>query len=621
MEKRFFVFLFLSISLFCQPLSFSHTPAKSFQLGEKFSVWLRTQLKPQFVLIFYKVGDIEYYQVRKMKKVSEGEYFFEFDSSRFTAKKLQYHFVARVEGKYLAFPEKGDFTVIGQGQLPPVPVVEERKVLVKPVFNLSGNLQWNKPIKSKTGVLEEASLNGNLTITAGVRSDEVSFALTGTVAHDSQFQQDPTRLTALVASLSSLHHSFQLGDVNFQAHDLIFSGGARRGGKYELNLERIKASLFYLSSQQLTGLGLPSGEAHFEGASLAFLAQGVNLHLILIRGKDRPGTSEYSQDLVTDLREGRVISAGFALSLLQNALNLKGDIFHSSYDDNVADDVPAKTDTAYAFSGSLSKDILYISADYRRVGANYNSIASSYIASNQESLTGNLSLNFPKLSLSTSYSKMKSNIASLQGIPVSTNSMINTSLNYQTEKVSFGIGYQYNHQLTDVEENMGVDTEIKAGQFTLNFGLNPSQNFSMQISAGSSLTSGTEEQKSYSLAFSMNARLSSYFLVSPSFNYLSTLLNNQETRTISAYLTYYLTLIPKAFSISGNSSYSEVKTPQGVGDTKSLSLSSRASLLLEWIWSRFGQSAISIEAQYLWNEISGMSSSDWKIFASAVISF
>ncbi len=621
MEKRFCLFLFFIMGLFCQSLPFSHTPAKSFQLGEKFSVWLRTKVKPEFVLIFYRVGDIEYYQVRRMKKVSEGEFFFEFDTSRFTGRKLQYHFVARVEGSYRTYPEKGDFTVIGQGQLPAVPVVEERKVLIKPVFNLSGNLQWNKPLKSKTGVLEESSLNGNLTVTAGSRSDVATFTLTGTVAHDSQLQENATRLTALMVSLSTLHHSFQLGDVNFQAHDLIFGGGARRGGKYELNLDRIKASLFYLSSQQLTGLGLPSGEAHFEGASFAFTAQGVDLHFMLLTGKDRPGTGDYSQDLITDLREGRVLSAGFALSLLQNALNLKGDIFHSSYDDNVADDVPAKTDTAYAFSGSLARDILYISADYRRVGANYNSIASSYIASNQESLTGNISLNFPKLSLSTSYSSMKSNIASLQGVPVSTNSMINTSLNYQAEKVSFGIGYQYNHQTTDVEENMGVDTDIKAGQFTLNFGLNPSQNFSLQITGGSSLTSGTEEQKSYSFAFSMNARLSSYFLVSPSFNYLSTSVNNQETRTISAYLTYYLTLIPKAFSISGNSSYSEVKTPQGAGDTRSLSLSSRASLLLEWIWSRFGQSAISIEAQYLWNEISGMSSSDWKIFASAVISF
>ena len=149
----------------------------------------------------------------------------------------------------------------------------------------------------------------------------------------------------------------------------------------------------------------------------------------------------------------------------------------------------------------------------------------------------------------------------------------------------------------------------------------PSPNFSLQITGGNSLNKGIDEQKSYSFGLNMNANISGYFMLTPSFNYIKTDTNGQVTENLTGFISYYLTLIPKGFAISGTSSYSQTKTPDGTSDTRTLMVSSKASLLLSWIWSRFGQSAISVEGQFSLNKFGETSSTDWKVMASAEISF
>ncbi len=162
---------------------------------------------------------------------------------------------------------------------------------------------------------------------------------------------------------------------------------------------------------------------------------------------------------------------------------------------------------------------------------------------------------------------------------------------------------------------------MDTGQFTLNLTVTPGSNFSLQLSGGRSFNSGVDRQTSYSFSAVLNATIAQRLSLNPSFNYLRTETNGEITDNYSLFFNYYLTLIPKVFALSGSSSYSSTKTPDGVLDRQSFSLSSRLSFLLEWLWSGFGQSSIFIEGQLLRDKLPIETYTNWKLFASAVISF
>ena len=623
--KKFLLLCFL-LPLLAQNPPASHTPINTFNLGDKISFWLTTRKKPEVVLLFYRVGKIEHFQVRRMENPENTKYYYELDSRKFTDRIIKYHFVLRIEGKYIRFPEKGEFEARGLGELAKIPP-EEKAPPIKPILTFNGNLQWQYNVKQKEEFPPDTSrstLNGNLTVGTGATKGNSSLKLNSTVNYI-KGEENPTNLSYLYAGYTNPHHTLEIGDLSFQAPDLAMISSGRRGVRYALNLNRFSGSAFMLSTRQLSGFGLPSSESQYHGANIAFKLGTFKLHGLILSGKDNPQNGVNSSDLQTEVRKGSILSFGFSAYLFQNSLSLNGDYFSSSYDENLADNEEAKKDSAYTFNGSFNKGIFSISSSYKKVGANYNSIASSFITNNMENLSSNLSLNFPSgLSLNGSFSSMKSNIASIEGSPKSTNKNYSANLNYSPGKFSFGVGYQINRQKTEYEnpeETTGLPTEINSGQFTLNIGFTPSSSFSFQITGGSSLNKGIDEQKSYSFGINMNANISGYFMLTPSFNYIKTDTNGQVTENLSAFVSYYLTLIPKGFALSGTSSYSQTKTPGGTADTRTLMISSKASLLLPWMWSRLGQSAISIEGQFTLNSFGETTSTDWKVLASAEISF
>jgi len=623
--KKLVLLCFL-LPLLAQNPPFTHNPINTFNLGDKISFWVTAKEKPEVVLFFYKVGKLEYFQVRKMENPETGKYYFELDSRRFTDRFIKYHFLARIKGKYIRLPKEGEFEARGLGELAKVPP-EEKAPPIKPILAFNGNLQWQYNVKQKEELPADASrstLNGNLSVRTGAGRGNSSLKLNSTVNYI-KGEEKPANLSYLYAGFTNPHHTIEVGDLSFQAPDLAMISSGRRGIRYALTLNKISGSAFVLSTRQLSGLGVPSSESQYHGANLSFSLGTFKLHGLILSGKDNPQEGTNSSDLQTSIRKGSIISVGFSAYLFQNRVNLSGDYFSSSYDDNITDEEGAKKDSAYTLNGSFSKGIFSFSTNYKKVGANYNSVASSFITNNMENLSSNLSLSFSSgLSLSGSFLSMNSNIVSIEGSPKSTNKNYSASLNYSPGKFSLGLGYQMNRQKTEYatpEEATGLPTEINSGQFTVNLGFTPSSSFSLQITGGSSLNKGIDEQKSYSFGLNMNANISGYFMLTPSLNYIKTVYDGQTTKNLSAFVSYYLTLIPKGFALSGSSSFTQTKTPDGTTDTKTLMFSSKASLLLPWIWSRLGQSAISIEGQFTLNSFGDTTTTDWKVLASAEISF
>jgi len=475
-----FLLLILFFPLLAQTPPVTHQSFKEFKIGEKISIWATATTKIDFLLLFYKVGDVKAFQVRKMKKAENDKYYYELDSRRFTHRKLQYHFVTKIKGKYIRIPSEGEFQATGIGELAQVPPEEKvPPIPTKLLLNLNGNIQWTYNIKQKEELPEgtsRSSLNGNLSVSTGVTRGNSSVKINSTGSYI-KGEENPANLSSIYAGYTSSHHTLEIGDLSFQAPDLAMMTSGRRGARYALNLNRFKGSAFMLSTRQLSELGLPKGESQYHGANFSVKLGTFDIHGLYLSGKDNPQFGVNSSDLSSNIRKGSVLSMGFSAYLFQNSLSLNGDYFHSSYDDNVIDEVEAKKDSAYSMNGSFSKGIFSLSGSYQRVGANYNSIASSYITNNVENMMTNLSISLPSgLSLSGGLSSMKSNIGSIEGTPRSTNRNYNASFNYSPGKFSFGVGYQLNRQkteYTETERTEGLPDKIDAGQFTVNLGFTP----------------------------------------------------------------------------------------------------------------------------------------------------
>ncbi len=623
MKKIFLLLLFFLLTLLSYSINFEHSKLVSFKIGDTLNLKLKTGENVDLALIFYKTGDNKQYQVRKMKKSGEKSFLYSINSKYFTAKRFSYHFVVLKQKEYTRYPET-DISVTGTGQLIKLPTVTTTK---KPFpISLSGNFQGTWAVYSKKALqdYEKSSKNGNLSINGNFtgKNSSFTFSTTGTYTPTQSSSQTTKEYNISTVSMNyqAGDHTLKAGDVSFQAPDLALSAYGKRGLYYKFGKSNFGFNFFSLSSQQISGLGLPKKNSMITGGKIDYKLGPVKLYTLYLSGKDDPTLGQNSSYSFTNIRQGSVLSMGFNAILFNYALNLNAAYFISNYTKDALKEEKTK-DHALSSSVSFSYKGLSLSSQYKEIGANYNSVGTSYLSNNQRSLNNSLSYSFSKITLSSSYTYMKSNIAGLESIPESTTNNLNTSISLNLGTVSFGVGYQNNKQKTDVGENIGLSSEINATQYTLNFSLMPSSHFSLSLSGGKSLNSSIDEQTSYSFNGSMSISLGTVFSLSPSMTYLQTEKNGAKTKSITSYINYQLVLFPKFFSISGNSSYQKSDYGDISLNSESLSVSTRVSFLFGWIWQKLGQSSFYIEGSYLKSKYGNVETDNIKVFASLIISF
>ncbi len=623
MKKNLSIFLLLFLPFLSYSITFTHTELTSFTMGETLNLKLQVGEKINIALIFYKTGDNKQYQVRKMKKTDEQQFYYAINSKYFTAKKLSYHFVVLKNKEYTRYPES-DIVVVGTGNLIKLPEVTTTQ---KPFpISISGNFQGTWAVYSKEPLqdYEKSSKNGNLSINGNFAGQNSTFAFSTTGTYTpSQSTTEKTKeynISTVSMDYQAGSHTLKAGDLSFQAPDLALSAYGKRGMYYKFEKSNIGLNIFSLSSQQISGLGLPKKNSMITGGKLNYKLGPVELYTLYLSGKDDPTAGQNSSYSFTNVREGSILASGFTATLFNYAVNLNAAYFISNYTKDALKEGKIK-DHALSSSASLSYKGLSLSSQYREIGANYNSVGTSYLSNNQRTINNSLSYSFSKITLSSSYAYMKSNIAGLENIPESTTNNLNTSISLNLGKFSLGVGYQNNKQKTEVEEDLGLASEIDASQYTLNLSIMPSSHFSLTLSGGKSLNYSIDDQVSYSFNGSMSISIGTVFSLSPSMTYLQTEKNGETTKNITSYINYQIVFFPKFFTISGNASYQKGDSPGDALDSESLSVSTRVSFLFGWIWQRLGQSSFYIEGSYLKNRYASVETDNIKVFASLVISF
>jgi hypothetical protein len=623
MKKILTIFLLFFLPVLSYSINFSHTGVTSFTIGDTLNLKLEVGEKVNIALIFYKTGDNKQYQVRKMKKNDQLHFFYSINSKYFTAKKLAYHFVVLKNKKYTRYPES-DIIAIGSGNLIKLPKVSTTQ---KPFpISLSGNFQGTWAVYSKETLqdYEKSSKNGNLSINGNFagKNSTFTFSTTGTYTPSQSSSQNTKEYNISTVSMNyqAGNHTLKAGDLSFQAPDLALSAYGKRGMYYKFEKSNLGLNIFSLSSQQISGLGLPKKNSMITGGKINYKLGHIKLYTLYLSGKDDPTAGQNSSYSFTSVRQGSILSSGFTATLFNYAVNLNAAYFISNYTKDLLKEEKTK-DHALSSSVSVSYKGLSLSSQYKKIGANYNSVGTGYLSNNQKTLNNSLSYSFSKITLSSSYAYMKSNIAGLENVPESTTNNINTSISFNLGKFSLGVGYQNNKQETEVEENIGIASEINATQYTINVSIMPSSRFSLNLSGGKSLNSSIDDQTSYSFNGSLSISLGSVFSLSPSMTYLKTEKNGDITKNITSYLNYQIVFFPKFFTLSGNLSYQKSDSYQDTFDSESLSVSSRLSFLFGWIWQKLGQSSFYIEGSYLKNKSSSAETDNIKVFASLVISF
>ena len=621
--KRLFLTFFL---LFSFSLLFggniSYTKITSFNIGNTIPLSVSVPEGAKVVLIFYKIGDsVEQYQVRKMKKNKKGEYTYSLNSKTFTAKKLSYHFVFLKGREYFRTPQTADIVAVGQGKLIKLPTVTPQK---KPFpLSLSGNYTEQWLISSNQDNLTDSDKNsksGNLTLMGNfsTKNSQINFSTTGNYVPTQAKQYN---VSSVLFKYKTGKHDFEIGDISFQAPDLALSAYGKRGLYYNFTSNKVGINFFSLSSQQISGLGLPTKNSLITGGKISFKIGKFNLFGFYLSGKDDPTAGQNSYYSSTTVREGSTYALGFDSNLFNYSLSLKGTYYGSNYTKDVLTS-EKKKDHAIDTSASLSYKGLSLSSQYKEIGAYYNSVGSSYLSNNQRSYGSSASFTFSKITLSTSYSHMESNIAKLESVPESNTNNINSNISISLGKISLGIGYVTNKQKTTLtDQSSGLSNTIDTSNFTLNMSVYASSHFSLSLSGGKSLNKSLDEQTSYTFNSSMNISIGNTFSLSPSFTYLKVDKKGDITKTITSYLSYNLNLIPNAFTISGSASYNDTTTPGGTLNSKSINASSRLSLLFGWIWSKLSQCSAYVEGSYYETEYPSVKTNYYKIYGSIVISF
>ena len=611
--------LLFSFSLF--GLSISHTKITSFNIGNSIPLSVKIPEKVKVVLIFYKIGDkVDQYQVRMMKKDKGGNYIYSLDSRTFTAKKLIYHFVYLKGNKYFRYPQASDITTIGQGELIKLPPVQKQP---KPFpLSISGNFQeqWLISTNDDNSKGEEPTKSGNLTLNGNFTSgnSQINFSTTGNYTPTQTKQYN---VSSVLFKYKSGSHDLEVGDLSFQAPDLALSAYGKRGLYYNFSSSKIGINLFSLSSQQIAGLGLPEKNSIVSGGKFSLKLGSFNIYTFYLTGKDDPTVGQNSSYSFSSVREGSIYAFGLTSTLFNYAVNLNASYFSSNYTKD-AHSIEKKKDHAIDSSISINYKGLSLSSTYKEIGAYYNTVGSSYMSNNQRSAGASFGYTFSKITLSANYSHMESNIAKLDTIPESKTDNFNSSINLNLGKLSLGIGYTANKQSTATnDESSGLSSNMDTSNFTLNISITPSSHFSWSLSGGKSLNKSLDEKTSYSFNSNMNISVGSFFSLTPSFTYLKEDEKGSISETITSYLSYNLTLIPNAFSLSGSASYNNNKTPRGTMDSKSINASSRLTFSFGWLWNKLSQSSAYVEASYYKTEYSSITTEYYKIYGSILISF
>jgi len=287
-------------------------------------------------------------------------------------------------------------------------------------------------------------------------------------------------------NISNQTYLFTLGDYLGTLSDFTFNQALR--GVY---LEKAFPELKGLKIIALAGIQNDRWEAfwkhmenqsydrYYEGLRVSFVPVGpLTIGFNFINGKDEPGSVS---DSANPSLENRVGSADFALSLMDNALNLSGEAAWSWFKatnenggefEEAANEHPGSiTDAAYRLGGNFTRGMFTMHAGYSRVEPDFRGIGGISTPDTEEYFAS-MGLNpWPQVTLELGYRGARDN---LDGRLETTtrHEMPEVSITFQEipHLKNLTVGFKFSRSSTDTG-NDSVDTDTDTAGMTVDYGI------------------------------------------------------------------------------------------------------------------------------------------------------
>jgi hypothetical protein len=559
--------------------------------------------------INYRTDGMRNYQVRKMQVGPRGMVYYRIPTENLYGRNIEY-FVEekRVDGSSSStlvhtianFTQKDSPEIYFQDNESPAVQGHKREAFL----NANGSLSTSTKISDNSEYPgQNYTANGNLRIYRNIVDNDIQFDFDTNFTHlDPRNTETEKRinLTSMMIRFKKGVTLFEAGDVSVNATEYTTSYLNRRGLRFEMDGKTFYLSSFYTNSQQKTGFdgyGIPDDDANIFGA-----VAGVNIKdFMKIRGLFMSGKDNLDSKTIAStenpFRSGDMYSLWSEVNLLQNSLQLSGEISSSRYGSAQEEqDVKKVSDTAWRAGLRFNRGILSFNGSYEEIGDQFNSIANLFLQNDREGLNTNLGLNIKTFSLNISYVDNKNYLHSLVQDALHER-RAGTSVNWGIG-THFRIGGEVSLDNLDYDSSTGLQTsmsDMDTYTYTTSFGYMAGST-SINLNVGKTESLHFTSNLNASLALSL--RFGQFMTLNPTLSYQSNenLGDGSKSTIYNVYLNSEITFIPQYFTLTISTSYMDNES----GASKSYSWTAGANLnfFMAEVFKNKVRPSISIKSMY-----------------------
>lgn len=561
--------------------------------------------------LYYRIKGIKNFQVRKMKLDELGNAYYHLSTDILFGGELEYFIVEDRSSLSDTMTPVFTITDITDKESPAIYFLDSGQESGGEVsgpkdplfFRIGASLSTAAKIHDNAEPPgEDFDANANLRIYKNIYKENYQFDFDSnfTYTHNAGPEEEKINLSNMTIKYVRGTHTIEAGDLSVNGTDFTISALSRRGVHYQLDGKNLFLSSFFTNSQQKTGFdgfGIPPSSAYLFGATAGFnLGSALKLRGMFMTGKD----NQDSKTLVTvedAFREGDLYSLWGEFSLFQGKLVLRGEYSRSSFGKAEEEEkVEKESDTAWRAGASFSHGVFSASADYKKVGGDFSSIANLFLENDWEGLSSMAGIAYQSFSLNVTYTDRKTNLTSLVQ-PIMHSKNVTAMGNWLiANHVQVGAEFGFDNLDYDKDSGMMTGSEdmdtIKyagtlgyiagANGITFRLGKTESKNFTSNIDA----------------SVALNLKFGNVFSLNPTLSYQSTenFTDDSTSKVYNVFINSELTIIQELFSFSFTGSWS--KNDNTYQDTTTLSLGGSGNLTLAKLFSNKIQPTLSLRGKY-----------------------
>lgn len=627
----FVVIIFIIFSVNLIPYTFSNYLPKVEKGNEVVTIKVSTLSRGEDFFIYYKTRGLEKYQVRKMKIDKGGQIYYRLPIKNLYGDRIDYFIVEAGKSDKKMMSPVFAVTKFTKNESPEIYFMSDTSgsSAVKkknPFLKMSASLSTTiKLMDNAEYPGNDFAASSNMRLYKNIYDKEYQFDFDSNFTYMNSVSDSESKfnLSSMMIRFKKGSHKFEAGDVSINNTEFTTSYLSRRGLNYEMSGQKIYLNAFITNSQQkkgFDGFGIPPTNANLFGTTIGYNFKTIfKIRAMLLTGKD---TVDSKTVVSTDdvYREGSLFSTWSELYLLKNRFSLKGEYSRSSFgkgeDDN---SVTKESDSAWKTGFSYNYKILSASANYKKIGSKYNSIANLFLTNDKEGLTSNVGLTFKTASVYVTYLDQKDYIDNpLQDMLHTKN--LNTTFNWLIGN-HFKLGADFGVNNLQYDKSTGLQssgTDMNTTKYSGSLGYISGSN-------GITLKIGKSESKDFTsnidASVAVNLKLGKFLTFYPTVSYTNTenFSDSSESNMLSVYLSSELSFVPQVFTLSISGSYSDSESASS--NSTSMNVNANLNFYMSKLFKYKVTPSLSIKGKYQESDYNGTKTDSTAVYLQFDLSF